>query len=389
MATVQLARLVVTSTATVTTVQMARLQVKASTAATVQMSRLEVNTAGLAGRWIKVAGALVPLTAAGYPRAAVVTPPVVPPPSGAYVPPSYGPLGSYVPGSGTAGVIRPRTTTLTGNRTLSTPNVEYRDVIFDGAVTIAAAGLIFRNCEFRGGAPLSSGNFCVMGSGNNLFNALFEDCLIKPSPANETQYMNGVYGTGYTMRRCEITRSVDGVSIVSGGTANNTLIEGCWIHNTSWISPASTQSDNQTHNDGIQFHSQGQGSNITIRYNMIGGVKVQAGATQTSAEHAASDDCNNSCFMIQQEVSSASTVQINNVDIYGNTLQGGATRINIAYKNLNNLSGVRIGPNKFIRSTWAGGGGYYILRMTAATPVLDTANQLFTDTGLPVPIQVI
>lgn len=365
-----------------TTVRVHRVAVTTTpTFATVRVHRVEVTTTPAIGRWIKIAGTLFPLTRA---RAVVVAPP-----SGAYVPPSYGPLGSYEPGAGLAGVTGPRTTIITGNVTLSTPNVEYRDTVFTGAVTINAAGLIFRNCEFQGGAPSSGANFCITGTGNNLFGALLEDCLIKPAPGNETQFMNGIYGTGYTMRRCEVTRSVDGVSIVSGGTALNTLIEGCWIHNTSWITPASTQSDNQTHNDGIQFHSQGQGSNITIRYSMIGGVKVQAGATQTPAEHAASDDCNNSCFMIQQEVSSASTVQINNVDIYGNTLQGGATRMNIAYKNLNALTGVRIGPNKYKRSTWAGGGGYYILRMTAATPAIDTANQLFTDTGLPVPIQVI
>jgi hypothetical protein len=176
---------------------------------------------------------------------------------------------------------------------------------------------------------------------------------------------------------------------VSAG--GNVTIEGCWIHNSyvdGWAAGDPTEpslGNNRTHNDCIQFH---QGSNYTVRGNYLGGLrKYYVNDPNSTADEAiadSADDFDNTCIMMQQEVSSDPTIALKNILIEKNWFQGGSASFNIGFKNSNALNNnVVIRNNRFVPRI-SPGGGYYIYQAGGTSPTL--SNNVMDDTGLPATI---
>jgi hypothetical protein len=285
--------------------------------------------------------------------------------------------GTYRPSDETTGplpcvTLRRQDTDLVVNE----PNTVIEGVDLYGQLVLGsqATNVVVRHSILRGADPTPSGALVVAGGGPNWdrLGLTIEDSKIDLT-GRENWFVDGIAGGNFTIRRSEITRTVDGVGLVS--QVGNTLIEANWIHDGYWTTwtdatpePKPSHKDNQTHNDGIQFH---RGRHHVIRGNFIGGVRgTVAGA---------GDDYTNACLMISQGVDGTAANRLDDVLIEKNWFQGGAASINLYKSNDNDLSGVTIRNNRFLR-----GPGYYILKGAGVNAPL--SNNVFDDTGLPVPI---
>lgn len=158
-----------------------------------------------------------------------------------------------------------------GEYVMSTNEVlENRDIY--GRVK-AAKGGVMRNCRVFGTPPKSSpginDHYPLLSLTSSSIaqpgDFLAEDCQFTPSPEHESAMAYGVKGGGGTLRRCEISRVVDGLQIWNG----NMLIEQSWIGDLLAINPDVTRNDgDHTHNDGIQIEG-GTGYTFTIKGNTI------------------------------------------------------------------------------------------------------------------------
>jgi len=304
--------------------------------------------------------------------------------------------GTYQPQAGVnAGLVNPNatfTTQGTGSNTitLSTANAVYENVIFNGIVSIAALGIVFRNCIFKGlnNVTNSTGSStpCVKGASASptlgmLGGAQFIDCLLEPQSSSWWSY--AIQNSWFTMERCEIRGSVDGLSLGSPAASDQpTEVYGSHIHNGSYWSwdPAVTagdgHSDGTTHCDGIQI---AQGKNIHIKGNYIGG------APSTTSDINAGDDFHNSCIIIGQGGANPTspTNTIGTVLVEENWFEGSVDGINLVRASGNNLPGVSILNNRFIRRT---NGTMYMSKPPSPYFTGTISGNVIDDTGEPVPI---
>lgn len=283
--------------------------------------------------------------------------------------------GSYKPTPGdSAGNLPNSTFTTQAGDFTAVADTTYQNVDFQGLVTTGAAGVVFKNCIFRGqtAAP-SSAVFCVKSNNGDMAGAKFYDCLFEPQV--QSWWSNGIGGGNYEMYRCEIRKCVDGIDLTAP-TTGPTIIKGNVIHDGtyySWVAPETGDghSDGHTHNDAIQFS---RGKNITILGNYIGGVP--------SADDNPSDgtDFPNSGIMLQQEVSSTQADMIENVTISQNWFEGGVCSLNTATKYGNTFPTTSITNNRFIRRT----SGYYLIEASLFSGTI--SGNVIDDDGSPVPI---
>ncbi len=232
-----------------------------------------------------------------------------------------------------------------------------------------------RHCILRGqGVDGGKSTSAVVGGGAQLDRQglVIEDTLIDFS-GRENWFADGVQGSNLTVRRSEIVRGTDGVGLMTA--AGNALIETSWIHDgayATWTAstpePKPSHANLATHNDGVQIQ---RGKNLTIRGNFIGGVHGTIAGS--------GDDYDTSCVMIGQAVDSSYANKIDNVLVEKNWFRGGAASVNLFYRNGNDLSGVTIRGNRFLRDR-----GYYILKGAGVKARIE--GNVFDDTGAPVTI---
>jgi hypothetical protein len=169
-------------------------------------------------------------------------------------------LGMTKPDASNAGV--PAGTVLTpfvGNLTASTAGVTYTAREFFGWVNVTAPNVTFVNCKFRGNQSTSYSN-----SGNVVWSQstglVLDRCTIRPD--YPTWWLEGIYGGGYTLHRCDVSGTVDGCLVRSGSTT----ITGNYFHDFFFSDQSGDQGQTGppwlssskippywTHNDGIQF----------------------------------------------------------------------------------------------------------------------------------------
>lgn len=85
-------------------------------------------------------------------------------------------------------------------------------------------------------------------------NVLLEECDL--IPAFPSEGIDGVVGHDYTARRCLVRNTVDFFGAFNSyrpADPGRVTIEGCYGDSLAYFSPCSYQSDNRTHNDGIQI----------------------------------------------------------------------------------------------------------------------------------------
>jgi len=167
-----------------------------------------------------------------------------------------------------------------------------------GRVIVRAANVTIRRCRIRGKQTQPEPTewiALVTAISSSCTNLLVEDCEI--APTYPSQGTNGIQGYRFTSRRNNIHDVVDGLGMMG--------VEGCrsesdYIHDLSYFSPDPNHSDNQTHNDCIQFHANASphwGNHVVVGSFLGAYVSTSSGTGNSPVPQALS------CLMINESVS--------------------------------------------------------------------------------------
>lgn len=236
--------------------------------------------------------------------------------------------GTYKPSASTTGVrggitlenVEVDTTVTADNTTFTAKN-------FKGNVSVQAANVTFRNCRFSGRASYTAGSELVNAGNAAVSNLLIEDCTFLPQAP--TPWLNALVGHDFTVRRCDISLTTDGINVYNSNNPNgpvNVYVEASYIHDLAFWSPFPVMSDNKTHNDGSMIQG---GSNINFIGNYITGLLSPTVGNPSLAPAGLQA---NTAFMIKPLVG-----LITNMHILNNWLGGGSVTVNFANNAARNL----------------------------------------------------
>lgn len=168
--------------------------------------------------------------------------------------------------------VRPGTLTgqtiSTDPLTITTPGTSYTGVQFTGRVRVDTTGVSFTDCLFSGPPawPADSAMLLVYAGAS----ATLTHCTL--SPAQPAPTVDGVRGGNFTLSRCLIERTVDGVHIYrDDATVQDSLIRELIYYTAA---EGAGQADG-THNDGVQVLA---GARISITGNTFEGPANPAGS---------------------------------------------------------------------------------------------------------------
>ncbi len=130
-----------------------------------------------------------------------------------------------------------------------------------GSIYVKANNVTIKRSLIRGG-PASSKNKALIASWWGNTNLVVQDSTLRAD--FPSYWMDGLTGSNFTATRLDISRVVDTVKVAAG----NATITNSWLHDNAHFSPDPNQSDNKTHDDGIQVSG---GKNIVISGNNIHG----------------------------------------------------------------------------------------------------------------------
>lgn len=174
-------------------------------------------------------------------------------------------LGTTKPDATNTGVTPGTTLTdVTSIYTASTAGATITGMRFLNYVTVTAANVTFRDCEFLGPVSTSFVNpyYGLVNCRNSgATNTLIERCTIHPQSATGPGFwwLVGVSvrsGATVTVRRCHIFHTVDGVN---AGDAKGSVVtvEGNYIHDLAFFNNCNDQATSSpaywTHNDCVQL----------------------------------------------------------------------------------------------------------------------------------------
>jgi hypothetical protein len=212
---------------------------------------------------------------------------------------------------------------------INTPNAVYDGYRFDTFVEVRAPGVKITRSMFRG---FSGGTRPLLHVLPQTYSAGQPSALVEDStliPATPNNSINGVMGSNVTLRRVEITGTVDGV-FVYGTTsrtdpnAGNVTVEASWIHDLPHYKDGS-HSDG-SHNDGVQVIG---GKNIKIIGSRIDGSIYNAGVMITAGRNNVSD-----------------------ITVSGSWLAGGGCTVNVYDGDISTaIQGIKLTNNVFTRGT--------------------------------------
>ncbi len=217
---------------------------------------------------------------------------------------------------------------------INTPGAVYDGYRFNHIVKVQAPGVTIRNSYFAGldGNPANTALLMINDtntSDTQIAGALVEDSTFIPRKPSYT--VDGVRGSNFTLRRVEITNTVDGVHVygpTQGRTdpnAGNVIVERSWVHDLAFFEDDPNHSDG-THNDGVQIVG---GGNVTLLANRLDG-KLRNAAIQVNQNWN----------------------DVWNLTVVGNYLANGMCTVNIDdSKGSGAIEGVAISLNVFARGT--------------------------------------
>jgi len=206
-----------------------------------------------------------------------------------------------------------------------------------GAIYVKANNVTIKRSIIRGGAASSANKGLIVSWWKNT-GLKIEDSTL--SPDHPSFYLDGLSAGNFTATRLDISKGIDSVKIIGG----NASLTNSWLHGNSHFSPDPNQSDNKSHDDGVQVTG---GSNIVISNNTIEGV-------------------HNAAIMVGQ-----GTV-VADVDISGNWLGGGGCAINVTQNGTGGpINGMKISKNRFSPGSY---GTTCPMRLPSASPITLSGN---------------
>lgn len=257
------------------------------------------------------------------------------------------------PGVGNTGV--PAGTVLKvhyGDVNVTTPGAVLDAMDIHGYVKISAPNVRITRSIIRGGAGATQTTGLVTSYNPANTGLVIEDSELRPK--NPTYWIEGAKVQNATFRRVEITGTVDGIGV----HGDNVRVENSWIHGLRHYTPFPGQSDNQTHNDGIQVHL-GKGLRVV-------------NSTITGAHNAA--------VMV-----TPNTGVVGDLQLVGNWMDNGGCTVNISEKGRGAISGLVINDNKFGRNTRVADCAVIMPLATGAVAV--TLRNVWEDNGTAVRIR--
>lgn len=258
------------------------------------------------------------------------------------------------PGPDNTGV--PAGTVLTphyGNLTITTAGTHLDSLDIHGYVTISAPNVKITRSVIRGSsATLTSATPLVKSYDLGSAGLVIEDSEIRP--AYPSYWQDGIGVQNGTLRRVEITGTVDGVGV----HGDNVHVVDSWIHDLRSYSSVPNQSDGKSHNDGIQVHL-GKGLRVS-------------NSTITGGSNAA--------VMV-----TPNTGVVSDAQIVGNWLDHGGCTVNVSEKGRGPIEGLVITDNRFGRSTSVA--DCAIIMPPTTTAVAVTTGNVWDDTGDPIRVR--
>lgn len=163
-------------------------------------------------------------------------------------------VGKFFPDGDTTGVYDSSVLdVVAGDTTFDTADRVITDKHFTGRVTVSAPNVTFRNCLFTGPSDRALAGGLLVATAASQRGLVLEDCTIAPAVPGHTT--NCIEGHSMTLRRVNSYHGVDLCSVIAPANATraDVVIEGSWLHDPVMFN-TSTQKDNLTHNDVIQWH---------------------------------------------------------------------------------------------------------------------------------------
>ena len=191
-----------------------------------------------------------PVTQPPVTQPPVTQPPVTQPP--VTQPPVTQPPGVW-PDASSTGVRRADLLRPSGSITVTTPGTIIENLDITGSITIDASNVTVRNVRVRSNGAKYLINIVSSGGHRGI---VIEDCELD----GRDQSTQAVVHAGYTIRRCNIHNTEDGLR-----ASGDVVIEDNYIHD---LSVNGTTWSDSPHNDGVQSIG---GSNIVVRNNRIEG----------------------------------------------------------------------------------------------------------------------
>lgn len=241
--------------------------------------------------------------------------------------------GTYKPSATTTGVESlnlpsynsPSTQTLI----ITTDGLTLQNLVIYGDIKIQARDVVIKQCYLRGGDHIPGGNSGVVDcNSSKCFNALIEDCTIRPQRAN--YYRDGIVGHEYTARRNDIGYTNDGLGafVLSSLSPNaNVTAEANYIHDLTYWYPEPAHTDG-THNDCMQIQG---GANIVVIGNYFLGTSVLGAGSDPNPDKPrllgeTPKMINGSGIIIQKQ---SITSPLANVVVRQNWFNGGLAGVNM------------------------------------------------------------
>lgn len=280
-----------------------------------------------------------------------------------------------------------------GDMTVTVPGTVLDGLDIAGRVSVTTTDVTIRNCRVRGNSTLATNAGLINATNINVQRLIIQDCLLNPDVPS--LWWNGVTGHDFTVQRCNIYGTVDGVGVFntanSGGPVNVKIL-GNWIHDLAYFSPDPNHTGDtpvsHTHNDCIQIQA---GTNIEIGWNVLAGFCSPTYGPDISRDQA-HPNSGGGFSTHYPYLQASSAVQVNlrsgfipgGLNIHDNLIDGGAFSINTdaaTYPDFGSIRNNRFGDNQRPDSP-----AYISVPAAVFNTGLVTGNT-HQASGLPVPVR--
>ncbi len=223
-------------------------------------------------------------------------------------------VGSVKPSASNTGVLSGTTLKkMTGDIVVTVPGTVIENIDLRGLIRVEAPNVTIRNSIVRG-RPVTSSAALIFAGSPKAAGLVVEDTELVAADSNP--WINGIMGSGFTVRRTEIANVVDTVHIFG----DNVRVESSWLHDNLHFAKDPNWGGGPSHDDSVQVQ---KGNNISIVGNSITGAY-------------------NAALQVTQDAGVTSGLTFSK-----NWTSGGACTVNVAQKARGAIRGFTMTDNTF------------------------------------------